>query len=128
MSTTTPISGLTATVTLPPGVTAQIYDCQLEEEFREGDSESFADDGYGSGVLTGQRLKGTVVGWLSQNDPGLGTLHSQAPIVFTAAEGCVITGNFNITQFRLRLRVGQVSVFTAEVASVGPYTKVWILS
>ena len=70
MTTSTPLSGLTATVTLPPGITAQIYDCQLEEEFREGDSESFADAGYGSGVLTGQRLKGTIVGWLSQNDPG----------------------------------------------------------
>ena len=126
MPTSVPLSGLTAAVTLPPGVTANIYDARLDEEFREKDSE--ADAGFGSGILTGQRLHGVVVGWLTQSDPGMAAYHADVPMSFTAASGCVITGTFNITRLRLRLRVGQISIFTAEVSSIGPYTKTWIQS
>ena len=128
MAHTAPLSGLTAAITLPPGVAANIYDAQLEEDFREQDSESFDDAGYGAGVLTGLRLRGSVLGWLTGDDPGLAVMHAAVPIVFTAAAGCLISGNFNITRFHVRLRVGRVSVFTAEVASVGAYTKTWLNS
>ncbi len=128
MPTSVPLSGLTAAVTLPPGVTANIYDAQLDEQFREKDSEAFADAGFGSGLLTGQRLHGVVVGWLTENDPGIAAFHADVPISFTAATGCVISGLFNITRLRIRLRVGQISIFTAEVSSVGLYSKVWIQS
>ena len=128
MPTSVPLSGLTAAVTLPPGVTANIYDARLDEEFREKDSEAFADSGFGSGILTGRRLHGVVVGWLTQSDPGMAAYHADVPMSFTAASGCVITGTFNITRLRLRLRVGQISIFTAEVSSIGPYTKTWIQS
>ena len=128
MPTSLPLSGLTAAVTLPPGVTANIYDARLDEEFREKDSEAFADSGFGSGILTGRRLHGVVVGWLTQSDPGMAAYHADVPMSFTAASGCVITGTFNITRLRLRLRVGQISIFTAEVSSIGPYTKTWIQS
>ncbi len=123
-----PLSGFSANVVLPAGVTAQIYDCRLIEEFREQNAEAFSDEGFGSGTLTGQRLHGAVVGWLTQNDPGIGAMHSQVPITFTAANGCMITGNFNITRLQVRLKVGEVSIFTALVASVGAYSKVWLLS
>ncbi len=125
---TVPLTGLSATITLPAGVTAKVYDCELDEEFREQDSEGFEDNGFGNGTLTGQRLKGSVVGWLTENDPGVGDYHSGVPIVFTAASGCVISGNFNITRFKVRLKVGEMSLFTAMVASVGAYTKVWMES
>ena len=128
MPSSLPLSGLTAAVSLPPGVTANIYDARLDEEFREKDSEAFADAGFGSGVLTGQRLHGVMVGWLTENDPGLGAYHANVPISFTAATGCIITGTFNITRLRIRLRVGQISIFTAEVSSVGTYSKSWIQS
>ena len=128
MATSIPLSGLTAAVTLPPGVTANIYDTRLDEEFREKDSEAFADAGFGSGILTGQRLHGVVVGWLTENDPGLAAYHASVPILFTAATGCVISGVFNITRLRIRMRVGQISIFTAEVSSVGTYGKTWIQS
>ena len=128
MSSPIPLSGLTASITLPPGVTANIYEAQLEEDFREKDAESFLDAGYGGGVLTGMRLRGTVIGWLTDYDPGLAAMHANIPITFTAAAGCVVSGNFNLTRLRIRLQVGQVSVFTAEIASVGPYTKTWINS
>ncbi len=128
MPSSLPLSGLTASVTLPPGVTANIYDARLDEEFREKNSEAFADAGFGSGILTGQRLHGAIVGWLTENDPGVAAYHAAVPISFTAADGCMISGQFNITHLRIRLRVGQISIFTAEVSSVGVYSKVWIQS
>ena len=128
MASPIPLSGLGASVTLPPGITANIYDAQLQEEFREKNSEAFTDNGYGNGTLTGQRLHGSVVGWLTGNDPGIGSVHPNVAIVFTAAAGCTISGNFNITGFRIRLRVGQVSLFTADISSLGPYRKVWLNS
>ncbi|MGC8624470.1 MAG: hypothetical protein ACP5I8_04975 [Phycisphaerae bacterium] len=128
MPTALALSGLTAAVTLPPGITAYIYDARLDEEFREKDSESFADAGFGSGILTGQTLHGVLVGWLTENDPGLAAYHAGVPISFTAASGCVISGTFNITRLRIRLQVGQISIFTAEVSSVGAYSKTWIQS
>ncbi|HMD54901.1 MAG TPA: hypothetical protein VKJ65_10165 [Phycisphaerae bacterium] len=124
----TPLTGLTASVTLPSGVNANIYDAQLEEQFREKNAEGFVDAGFGSGILTGQRLHGVIVGWLSTSDPGISTMHSNVPISFTASNGCVISGNFNITRLKIRMSVGQVSIFTADVASVGQYTKTWTQS
>ncbi len=128
MANPQPISGLGASVTLPSGITANIYDAQLQEEFHEADSQAFLDNGYSNGILTGQRLHGSIVGWLTDHDPGIGSIHSGVSISFNAANGCVISGNFNITAFRIRLRVGQVSLFTANISSVGQYTKVWLNS
>ena len=69
-----------------------------------------------------------IVGWLTESDPGLAAYHANVPMNFTAAAGCIISGTFNITRLRIRLRVGQISIFTAEVASVGTYSKSWITS
>ncbi len=128
MANPVPLSGLSASVTLPSGITANIYDAQLFEEFHEVDAEAFIDNGFGNATLTGQRLHGAIVGWLTDHDPGVGSMHSGVSISFNAGNGCIISGSFNITAFRIRLRVGQVSLFTATVSSVGIYSKIWLNS
>ena len=126
MTQGTVLTGLTGSITLPGGIDFKVSEGDLVEQFVEKDAEGFADGGFQYGVICGKGLKGTVKGYITANQFGIGdpnvTAFEGVPFLFTAATGYTYSGNCNITRLGQAIKVGEVQAASMDFSSQGPYT------
>ena len=120
------LTGLNGSVALISGIDFKINGGHVKESFRQKDAEGFSDIGFQFGVITGKGLNGTVTGWVTANELGIGnpniTAFENVPFTFTAATGFTYTGNCNVTEIDHALKVGEVQACSYSFSSVGQYT------
>ena len=116
------LTGLTANVTLPSGMNGKVRAFNCSENRRYKDSEGLGDGGFATGKLTGQRLTGRLAGFMTTSALGIGTSFENVALTLTYDSGRTITGNFDITDIDSAASVGEITNFTANFISNGPYT------
>ncbi len=120
------LTGLSGMVSLPSGIDFKVNDGELTETFVEKDAEGFADGGFQYGVICGKGLKGTVSGFATANQLGIGdsnvTAYENVPFTITAANGYTYSGNCNVTRLGHKIKVGEIQAASMSFSSVGPYT------
>ena len=125
MAAPTPVvlTGLTASFTLPNGMNCKSARAYLTENRRWKDSEGFVDAGFQTGVLTGQRLAGRIVGYVTTTAPlGIGTAFENVNVTITLDTGRAVTFNATFTDIETGASVGEVTAMSASFVSNGSYT------
>lgn len=128
MPTLLPLTGLTGSVTLPSGIDFKVDSFSIAENFRDKDAEGLADLGYGYPVQTGRSLTGKITGSMTENEAGIanpGYVFGNATFTFSFAAGQTISGTCCVSKFQAVVKVGEITTFECDFASVGVYTSTW---
>ena len=117
------LTGLTASFTLPSGVNSKVARAFLTENHRWKDSEGFVDGGFQTGVLTGQRLAGRIVGFVTGTAPvGIGSSLENVNVTITLDSGRAVTFNSTWTDIEVGASTGEVTAMSGSFVSNGTYT------
>lgn len=130
MPTTIPLTGLSGSITLPPGIDFKVDGGSLEENFRIKDGEGLADQGYSVPVATGRSLTGKITGYMTANEAGIAdpnalSAFADAAFTFQFNNGQTVTGNCCVSKFSTTMKVGEITSFECDFESLGAYSSVW---